>query len=60
MKCMLNGKPGFKYGESGKCYTYNPGNQKQMNEAKRKAILQGIAIGKGKLNDRSTAEKINS
>lgn len=40
-QCQIDGKSGWKYGDSGKCYT-GP-------EAKRKAIMQGIAIGEGEL-----------
>lgn len=36
MPCQKNGKPGFKYGKSGTCYT-GPG-------AKEKATKQGQAI----------------
>lgn len=42
--CSLNGKPGFRYGERGKCYTYTPGDKSSMQEARRKANSQGIAI----------------
>jgi len=42
--CSLNGKPGFRYGERGKCYTYTPGDKSSMQEARRKANNQGIAI----------------
>jgi hypothetical protein len=51
MKCTDKGKPGYKFGESGKCYTYTPGNSREEQEAKRKAVLQGVAIGKGKLKE---------
>jgi hypothetical protein len=46
--CEDNKNPGFKWGDSGKCYTYTPKNVKSRNEAKRKAITQGIAIGEYK------------
>jgi hypothetical protein len=35
-RCSVDGKQGWKYGESGRCYT-GPG-------AKKKAIRQGLAI----------------
>jgi len=44
-RCMDNNKPGWKFGDSGKCYTYISGNEKSSNDAKRKAHLQGVAIG---------------
>lgn len=41
--CSLNGKPGFRWGNQGKCYTYTPGDESSMKEAKGKANKQGIA-----------------
>jgi hypothetical protein len=43
--CSENGKSGFKWGDSGKCYLYERGNAESMGEAKRKATLQGLATG---------------
>lgn len=43
--CQSENKPGFKWGDSGKCYTYDPKNIGKKNKAKKSAILQGIAIG---------------
>lgn len=51
MKCSEKGKPGYKYGNTGKCYTYTPGNLQEEKEAKHKALMQGIAIGGGKLEE---------
>jgi len=44
-ECEDSGKPGYKYGDSGKCYTYTPKDEVSRNKAKRQAIIQGIAIG---------------
>jgi hypothetical protein len=44
-ECQSNGKPGLKYGDQGKCYTYTPKDERSRNRAKKSAILQGIAIG---------------
>lgn len=44
--CTSNGKPGYKAGEEGFCYTYTPGNEQSRKEAKRKAYLQYVAIAK--------------
>lgn len=41
--CSLNGKPGYRWGGQGMCYTYTAGNQSSMNRAKQKAEAQGIA-----------------
>jgi len=42
--CSENGKPGKKFGDSGKCYTYTPNNEQSLKEAKKKALKQGIRI----------------
>lgn len=39
-KCEENGKPGFKFGDSGKCYTYDPNSESSMNSARQKAQAQ--------------------
>lgn len=39
-----DGKPGFRWGQKGKCYTYEPGNARSRAEARLKAELQGRAI----------------
>jgi hypothetical protein len=43
--CQDNGKPGLKWGDSGKCYTYTPKDERSRNKAKKSAIIQGIAVG---------------
>jgi hypothetical protein len=43
MECRVGDRPGWKYGDSGKCYDYSPGDEAASNEAKRKAHLQGAA-----------------
>ena len=50
-KCQSAGKPGYKWGKAGKCYTYEPGNTAQRKEAKRRAYIQGYAIEGGVLTD---------
>lgn len=47
-ECQDNGKQGYKWGDSGKCYTYSPKNIGQKNNAKKSAIIQGIATGEYK------------
>jgi len=46
MRCSLEKKPGWKYGDSGACYTYTAGDKKSESAAKLKAIKQGIAISR--------------
>ena len=36
-KCSSDGKPGFRFGDSGKCYTYTEGDEAGMERAKEKA-----------------------
>lgn len=43
--CQINNQPGFKWGTEGKCYEYTPGDEESKNDAKKKAISQGVAIG---------------
>jgi hypothetical protein len=43
-ECTKDGKPGYQYGDEGFCYTYTAGNETSQVEAKRKAIMQGVAI----------------
>jgi len=53
-RCRLDDKPGWKYGDSGKCYTYTAGNKKSESAAKLKAAKQGFVIAK------SSGEKLKS
>jgi len=41
--CRKEGKPGYKWGSEGHCYTYTPGNEESRKAAKRKAHIQGAA-----------------
>ena len=43
--CSDGGKPGYKWGDGGKCYLYTPGNDQSIASARKKALAQGIAIG---------------
>lgn len=43
--CEANGKPGYKWGDVGKCYTYEPGDKDAAASAQRKALAQGMAEG---------------
>jgi hypothetical protein len=53
-RCQKDGKPGYRWGgpDAGtKCYTYTAGDEASRKKAKRKAYLQGAAIGKAKADD---------
>jgi len=41
--CQSDGKPGFKWGESGHCYTYSAGDDASRSRAREKARKQGEA-----------------
>ena len=43
-QCQEDGKPGFKWGEQGKCYTYNPTSARSKAMARLKAEAQGRAV----------------
>jgi hypothetical protein len=42
--CQLDGKQGFQWGDSGKCYTYEEGNEESRKRARDKAEKQAAAI----------------
>ncbi len=47
-RCQRDGKPGYKWGDEGKCYTYTPGDDSSREQAKNKALEQGQAkTGRG-------------
>lgn len=41
--CSFEGKPGFRWGNQGKCYTYTAGSESSMENARRSAQKQGLA-----------------
>ena len=41
--CTLEGKPGFQWGDNGKCYTYDPRSPKSKANARMKAEAQRVA-----------------
>lgn len=43
-RCQRDGKPGWRYGPTGRCYTYTPGNRASEANAIAKAEAQGAAI----------------
>jgi hypothetical protein len=50
-RCQSNGKPGFKWGDSGKCYTYTPGNTQSRVRARQRAEKQGRAVSISKARE---------
>jgi len=62
-ECQLDGKPGWRWGQSGKCYVYTPGSEAGSRLARARALKQGVASGeflkeinreKGNLNESRT------
>jgi hypothetical protein len=43
-QCSEGGKPGYKWGDQGACYTYSPGDDAGRAKARVKAGMQGEAI----------------
>jgi len=43
VSCELDGRPGFRWGGSGKCYTYSEGDPESMRVARARASAQGQA-----------------
>lgn len=44
-RCTENGRPGYKCGNQGKCYTYSPKDASGRLAAKKSAIKQCLAEG---------------
>ena len=44
MSCQIDGKPGFKYGDQGKCYPFDSDSPESKVAARKKAAAQGVAI----------------
>lgn len=57
--CSENGKPGFRWGSKGTCYTFTPGDKEGAKKAKNNASIQGVAArlngSKEKANEVSTS-----
>jgi len=55
--CTEDKKKGWKWGDSGKCYTYPDGDEDASNSAKQKAYLQGAAATGGKMTEDFVTEQ---
>jgi hypothetical protein len=49
--CTFENKPGFKWGDQGKCFTYNTNDPESRNRAREKALEQGRVIEVQKTKD---------
>jgi hypothetical protein len=58
--CQLDGRPGFRWGDQGKCYTYDATSDASREEARARATAQGAAayaagyVGKAKAPDQQS------
>jgi hypothetical protein len=62
VRCTSDGKPGYRWGQSGTCYTYTPGSAPSQNDAKAKAQRQGVAArtsGYEAVEDPTAAQRAN-
>lgn len=50
MSCTVNGKPGHKYGENGKCYTGEDSEAKAKEQGRAIKAAQHNAVRKAKRN----------
>ena len=48
--CSKDGKSGYKWGDSGACYTYTEGSKVSMSNARKKALAQATAMGEFKIS----------
>jgi hypothetical protein len=48
MHCTIDGKPGYKFGSSGHCYTYTKGDDAGKEKAREKAAAKGRAVKSSK------------
>lgn len=44
IRCQLDGRRGYKWGEGGRCYTYRTGDRRGKARARLLAEIQGRAI----------------
>lgn len=44
-RCQSDGKPGWKWGDAGHCYTFTEGDTHSEGTAKQRAYIQGYAMG---------------
>lgn len=51
-RCQENKKPGWKWGNSGKCYTYTEGDKASEKRARDRASKQGQAQAFSKARER--------
>jgi len=47
-RCSIDGKPGYRWGEEGKCYTYDPDDSSSRAAALARAHEQGVAVESSK------------
>ena len=58
--CSDSGKPGYKWGDSGKCYIYTSGDEESKMNARKKALAQGIASGDIEVGSSEKANEVTT
>jgi hypothetical protein len=43
-ECQVEGKNGYKWGNEGKCYTYEKDSDESQKTARKKAMRQGVVV----------------
>lgn len=59
-RCQSDGRPGFRWGSAGTCYTYEPGNTSSRRRARNRAQEQGAAIEANKRADHAPAATMHA
>ena len=47
-ECQEEGRPGYRWGQEGKCYTFDPSSDESRERARSQAEEQGRAIEAGR------------
>ena len=55
-ECSQDGKPGFRWGNSGACYPYSPNDPASRARARAKAAAQGQAIAFQRARERGKSK----
>lgn len=56
-ECVAGGKPGYKWGDQGHCYTYTPNDKASRDRAYEEAANQGQAIHSNQNKDENNESK---
>jgi hypothetical protein len=60
MRCISEGRPGFRWGSEGKCYTYAPSDPASRERARRQAERQGQAVEASQGRDATLSNSLSA